>query len=329
MKVTFKDVGQGDSIILEWKIGEHDKVGIIDCNKKSKSNPVRDHIKDAGYKEIEFIILSHPHSDHYSGMNELLSYIEEKNIIVKKFGHSLFILGQDFYRYLIWAEIDTAAMKDLHALVKRIGELRNIGVIRKLEFISENWSQPLSENIVLKCLSPSQMEAEQYMSIVKLEPEKNKRAASASANYLSTMFSLIRGENYYLLTADTEASSLERLLNEMVHQEFEEKSLQVGQLPHHGSKKNRYDPFWEKLKKHDERHAVASAGYNLKYQHPNLTVLRAFFDNGYTINCTNIVHGGEEFSQYLKELKSTSDRLDTISELIDNYKGGEKVFTLS
>lgn len=143
------------------------------------------------------------------------------------------------------------------------------------------------------------------------------------------MFSLIRGDNYYLLTADAEASSLERLLNEMQHKEFEQKALIVGQLPHHGSNKNRFDPFWERLKKHDERHAVASAGYNMKYRHPNLIVLHTFFNNGYIINCTNIVHGGEEFLHYLHELKATSDRLDTISELIDNYKGGEKFFTLT
>lgn len=328
MKVTFKDVGQGDSIILEWKDGEKEKVGIIDCNKKSKNNPVRDHIREAGYKEIEFVILSHPHSDHYSGMNELLFFFEENKIVVNKFGHTLFILGQDFYRYLNWAEINSAAMKELQELITNVGNLRQLGVIKKIEFISENWTQELSVDVLLKCLSPSQDEAERYMSIVKMEPEKNKKAASASANHLSTMFSLVRGDNYYLLTADTEATSLERLLNEMQHKEFEQKALQVGQLPHHGSSKNSYDPFWERLKKHDERHAVASAGYNMKYQHPNLTVLEKFHNNGYIINCTNIVHGGQEYLDYLKSLKATSDRLDTISELIDNYQGGEKVFTL-
>jgi len=328
MKVTFKDVGQGDSIILEWKDEDNQKVGIIDCNKKSKANPVLEHIRDAGYKEIEFVILSHPHSDHYSGMNELLSYFEEEKIIVNKFGHTLHILGPDFYKYLKWAEIDSASMEDLQKLVKRINDLRLSGNIRIMEIIAENWSQKLSRDIEIKCLSPSQIEAERYMSIVKMEPEKNKRAASSAANHLSSMFSLLRDDNYYLLTADTEPLSLDRLLVQRQHTEFSEKSLQVGQLPHHGSLKSHYDPFWDKLKKHEDRYAIASAGYNMKYKHPNLEVLQKFFKSGYIINCTNIVHGSEEFLYYLEELKEASDKLDTFSELIDAYKGGDKVFHL-
>ena len=34
MKITFKDVGQGDSILLEWTDDSKNKIIIIDCNKK-------------------------------------------------------------------------------------------------------------------------------------------------------------------------------------------------------------------------------------------------------------------------------------------------------
>ena len=41
MKITFKDVGQGDSILLEWIDDEGvNKLGIIDCSKKGKEIPM-------------------------------------------------------------------------------------------------------------------------------------------------------------------------------------------------------------------------------------------------------------------------------------------------
>lgn len=328
MKVTFKDVGQGDSIMLEWNDGGKDKVAIIDCNRKSGKNPVKDHIEASGYKEIEFLILSHPHSDHYSGMNELFDFVEKNNITIKSFGHTLFILGPDFYRFLKWVEVESAEMEDLQKLVTRIDELRTAGHIRKIEFISEKWTEQLSEDIELRCISPGQTEAEHYMKGVKYEPDKNKKKASESANYLSTMFCLVRGEKYFLLTADTETVSMERLLAEQAHKVLRDKYLYVAQLPHHGSAKNRHDAFWDSLKKNKERHAVASAGYNLKYQHPDLDVMKVFFDNEYSVTCTNIYHGSKEFLDYLIGLKAASDRLDTVSSLIDNYVAGEKVYHL-
>jgi beta-lactamase superfamily II metal-dependent hydrolase len=326
MKLTFKDVGQGDSLILEWEDVGVRKIGIIDCNKKDKKNPVVEHLKSLDVTEVEFIILSHPHSDHYSGMIELLDYIESQNIIVKKFAHSLFILGKDFYNYLKWVETDTAALLDLQKLVERVGELRRSGVIKKMESVQERWREELSDDIYLKCLSPSQDEAELYMRIVNGEPEKNKREASSGANYLSTLFCLVIAQNYYLLTSDTENYSFERILQQATHPELSKKALSLGQLPHHGSSKNYYPPFWRSIIKTEKRHAVASAGMNTKYKHPHFPVLKSFFEDGYNIHCTSVYHGSREFLEHIKNLAKTCNMLDTFSTLIDSYTEGDKVF---
>jgi hypothetical protein len=34
VKITFKEVDQGDSIILEWRHENVNRIGIIDCNLK-------------------------------------------------------------------------------------------------------------------------------------------------------------------------------------------------------------------------------------------------------------------------------------------------------
>ena len=330
MKITFKDVGQGDSIILEWEDKGVKKIGIIDCNKKDKKNPVVEHLalmKDV--TELEFIILSHPHSDHFSGMIELLNYLEGKNIVVKKFAHSLFLLGKDFYNYLKWVEIDTAALFDLQQLVEKVDTLKKSGIIKTMGNITEDWRYDFGNNRYLKCLSPSHDEAALYMKIVNGEPEKNKKEASSGANYLSTLFCLVLDEKYYLLTSDTESFSFERILQQAAHAELSQKSLSLGQLPHHGSSKNYHPSFWKSIIKTDDRHAVASAGMNAKYKHPHFPVLKSFFEDGYNIHCTSLYHGSQEFIDYIKDFAKTSNKLDTFSTLIDSYSAGDKIFSLS
>ncbi|GEN69210.1 ComEC/Rec2 family competence protein [Chryseobacterium rhizosphaerae] len=326
MKITFKDVGQGDSIILEWEKAGIKKIGIIDCNKKGKLNPVLEHLKILDIEEIDFIILSHPHADHFSGMIDLLNYAESKSIKIKKFAHTLFLLGKDFYKYLNWVEIDTAALEDLQKLVQRTEDLKKSGIILKVSPIIEGWREDLATDIYLKCLSPGQDEATVYMEIVNGEPEKNRKAASSGANYLSTLFCLVKNDNYFLLTSDSELLTFERLLKEKSHEELLEKSLYIGQMPHHGASKNYHKPFWDHVIKTDERHAIASAGENAKYKHPHFEVLNNFYNDGYKIHCTSPYHGSKEFLDHLIELRRLSNQLDSFSTLIDSYTAGDKVF---
>lgn len=88
VKVTFKNVGQGDSILLEWNQDDEDKIAIIDCNRYLNNNPVLDYIKLKEYREINFMILSHPHLDHFSGFVELLNYCKNNNIKIRRFLHT-------------------------------------------------------------------------------------------------------------------------------------------------------------------------------------------------------------------------------------------------
>ncbi len=326
MKVTFKNVGQGDSIILEWKDENQDKIGIIDCNIIDRKNPVADYINTSQYTEIEFIIMSHPHSDHYSGMPGLLEVIVQKGIKVKRFGHSIFILGADFFKYLKWVEIDTAQLKSLQQLVTKIHELRTSGTILKIDMIVEGWQIQLAENISLKCLSPSQLEAEKYQEIVDFEPEKNKKEASKAANFLSTMFKLSIDDYYYLFTADSEICTFERIIKENTHPDLQQHSMRIGQLPHHGAENNHHPAFWETLKKEESPFAIISAGVHLKYNHPRYPVIESFHSAGYQIHCTNIVNGMKTYIKLLKDLGRSSAVLDTFSELVSQDSGGDKIF---
>jgi beta-lactamase superfamily II metal-dependent hydrolase len=328
MKITFKDVGQGDSILIEWQEAGISKIGIIDCNRKFGENPVVDHIQKAGYQNIEFIVLSHPHRDHFSGMVGLLNYIDTNSILVESFGHTLHLLASDYHKYLNGVESDTISKSDLEKLFEKVDELRKRKVIKKISFIVEGTSIPLSDGISLKCLSPSISEAEIYMQSVDLQPIKNKVKASQSANHLSTIFKLVVGDKYYLLTADSEIPTFERLIEEDIHKNLYKKQLEICQLPHHGSSKNYLPSFWNFITKGDSPKAVISAGLHETYQHPHLPVLMDFHAQGYSIHSTNIVYGMVEYMDYLKGLSHISDKLDSFSEIVNCHTGGDKMFVI-
>lgn len=325
MKLTFKDVGQGDSILLEWKKKGVEKVGIIDCNKKGQSNPIKEFIDESAYIEIDFIVLSHPHLDHYSGMVELLDLIEKKGLTLNVFAHTLHHIGSD-YRKLNRVELDTSALKTLRELILKVDLLKKSGVIKRVVLLSENSVIPLIDNdTYLKCLSPGDREAERYMELVDLEPLRKTKEASSSANYLSTFFKLSVGDTYYLLTSDCESLTFERLVEERSHENLQLKQLKICQLPHHGSSNNHSPLFWDSITKSDYPNAVISAGTHGTYKHPHMSVLADFGRRGYKIYSTNIVHG---MSDYINYLNSTSSSLNSFSELVYCPSGGDQTFEL-
>jgi beta-lactamase superfamily II metal-dependent hydrolase len=320
MQVTFKDVGQGDSIIIEWKDREVNKIGIIDCKKKQKSNPVLTHLKDKGYSEIEFIILSHPHSDHYSGFEELLDFIEENNIIVNRFGNTLKEIGSGYWE---WFEVSSEDTRQLAEIVRKADRLRTeVRLIKKYFYVFEDWNISLSPTIEMRSVSPSHDEIQIYQQLVKYDAIENKKEASKAANYLSSLFYIKKDGHHILLTSDAEKETFERIFRE---NRFKDIKFSLCQAPHHGSYNNYLDQFWDNLTTEENKDAVFSSGLNEQYKHPHLVTIKNFEKNGYKIHPTNIVYGIQE---YLDDINKKAMILDTISALDEEgIVGGDKVFS--
>ncbi len=320
MQITFKDVGQGDSIVIEWTDSGSAKVGIIDCKRRQKSNPVIDHIKNKGYKEIEFIILSHPHSDHYSGFEELLDFIEENMIIVHRFGNTLKEIGNGYWE---WFEVSSEDTRQLAEIVRKADRLRNeVGLIKKYFYVFEDWNISLSPTIEIRSISPSHEEIQTYQQSVKYDAIENKKQASKAANYLSSVFYIKKDDHNILLTSDAEKETFARIDNE---KRFAGIQFVLCQAPHHGSYNNYHELFWDNLPTPANKSAVFSSGLNEQYKHPHLVTIKSFEKNGYSIHPTNIVYGMQE---YVDELNKKAMILDTISEIDEeNIVAGDKEFS--
>lgn len=67
--VHYIDVGQGDASFIEFPNKE---VMLIDAGEKEYGGVVKNYISNLGYKDIDYIIGTHPHSDHIGGLQEVI-----------------------------------------------------------------------------------------------------------------------------------------------------------------------------------------------------------------------------------------------------------------
>ncbi len=285
LRITFKAVGQGDSILLEWQDEEgQNHIGVIDCNLvNSGRNPVLEHIKRQNYSKIDFLILSHPHSDHFSGFSSLLDYCEKEAIKVEVFFHSCHLVPD----YLKAACTSITSQREAGMLFQKIMRLFKEGKLDKR--ILDQSGYPFLElpnRLKIKCLSPSERERDDYVSTKKYFYNEEEKDNNPKANFLSSLLKIYQeGEEWYiLLTADSEASTFQRL-DKKNGDEFTGELL-LAQCPHHGAKLNCKRPFWMKKRKSKACFAVFSVGEN-SYGHPDQWTKDTFIDNDYSLRYTS------------------------------------------
>src|SRR3989339_97729 len=66
LKVTFVNVGQGDAIYVEFPNGKN---ALIDGGNSGVL--IDGFLKSKGVTKIDFVALTHPHSDHYRGLKKV------------------------------------------------------------------------------------------------------------------------------------------------------------------------------------------------------------------------------------------------------------------
>ena len=83
LKVSYLDVGQGDSIFLELP---DSKTMLIDAGNPENASFVSAYIRSAGYSKIDYVVATHPHDDHIGGLPEVVKAFEIGAIYMPKVG---------------------------------------------------------------------------------------------------------------------------------------------------------------------------------------------------------------------------------------------------
>lgn len=284
--VEFKNVGQGDSIIIEWHTNSLKKIGIIDCNIINGKNPVLDHLKENQINEIEFIVLTHFHYDHFSGFADVFEYCMLKNIKTKLFFHTIYPFVLQIYNRIFTSQ---KLQKGVERFFKTY-ELFDSFINEKVHISCHLKAFNLSKEISLQFLAP---ESRTYEIMSRqLSRKVNKISTSyLDINRLSSIIYIENQDESILLTSDSNKNVFRKI------QKFITKKVSLAQVPHHGSISNIYHIFWKSVEKRENCPAIFSVGYEPKDKLPNIETVEFFDTNDYDVYSTNSVYGISEYYQ--------------------------------
>lgn len=242
--VTFLDVGQGDSIVVELSSGE---VYLFDCGSSSRKKTgeyvLMPYLKYRGIHSIDAVFVSHPDEDHCNGIEELFALGEEEGITV----------GQ-----LVLPWLADTMREELTSLIQEAGEAAQkepvrISYIKAGDFFA-------TEDASFLCLHPPEAygggstNACSQCFYIELYGSKG---SAGQGNTVSL-----------LLTGDVEGEGEALLLQELKNRSIG--NVTVLKVAHHGSKNATCKKILEQLK---PGAAVISCGKNNSYGHPHTETL--------------------------------------------------------
>ena len=77
LRVNYIDVGQGDSIFIELPNKE---TMLIDAGEAYKSDSVINYLNNLGIKRIDYVVGTHPHTDHIGGLESVINTFDTGSI---------------------------------------------------------------------------------------------------------------------------------------------------------------------------------------------------------------------------------------------------------
>lgn len=168
LKVHYLDVGQGDSIFIELPNNE---TMLIDAAESYQSENIINYLKNLNYQKIDYVIGTHPHTDHIGGLKNIINTFEigkiymPKVVSTTKTYESLLMAIKDKNLKINTAKagtsiIDTDALK-INILAPNNSiytELNNYSVVTKIsygttKFLFMGDAEKLSENEIKENLT--------------------------------------------------------------------------------------------------------------------------------------------------------------------------------
>jgi len=118
LSVHFIDVGQGDCIFIK----SDDMAMLIDAGESSESPSVEAYIRAQGVDKLDYVIATHPHSDHIGGLADIISNFNVGKVIVPKIPDELTPTTKAYENFLL-------AVKDksLKLAAANAGDVYEIG----------------------------------------------------------------------------------------------------------------------------------------------------------------------------------------------------------
>lgn len=118
MSVTFIDVGQGDcTFITSGGVNM-----LIDCGEASEAEKVISYLNEMGVKRLDYVIGTHPHSDHMGGMGSIIRAFDTGEVIMPHLDDSDIPTTRYFENFL-----DACSEKGKYITEAQVGRVIKLG----------------------------------------------------------------------------------------------------------------------------------------------------------------------------------------------------------
>lgn len=272
--VQIFDVGHGDSLLIQSPEGA---IGIVDCCKRESEIPAIDFLIAEQIKEIDFIVLTHPHEDHYRGMLELLEFCDKNSIVIKKFYEvdmNPKSLSFDFTSLDFTSTRNSTYFSRLMVLLHewwKQGRLRRYLCPEGMILLQEG-------DFSISCVAPDARTIRKAVGRKLNEPESE---LNHFINHLSIVLLVSGPDGSALLLADSGVSSQKHILS----QHKGRKKIGFFKISHHGSGRSYHHPLVKLTR--DSKKARAAISTGCQYKTPANEVMSSLSTLGIPTYSTN------------------------------------------
>lgn len=140
VSVSFIDVGQADSILIE----EDEKYMLIDAGNNEDGKLLVDYFKSLGIKRFDYLVGTHPHEDHIGGLDDIINNFEIGTIYMPK----IYTTTKTFEDVL-----DAIKNKELKVTTPKINEEFHLNkALLNVVYVGENAKDLNDSSIILKLI---------------------------------------------------------------------------------------------------------------------------------------------------------------------------------
>jgi beta-lactamase superfamily II metal-dependent hydrolase len=139
LTVHFVDVGQGDSILVQFA----GKNILVDGGESDMGSRVVSYLKSHNVSSLDLVVSNHPHSDHIGGLVAVLKSIPVRQVLDSGEPH----ISQTFENFLTLIE-----QKDIPFKVAKRGQVINLDPLLKIEVLNPpkaHFKDDLNDNSVV------------------------------------------------------------------------------------------------------------------------------------------------------------------------------------
>ncbi len=243
--VSFIDVGQGDCTFIKTKEADI----LIDAGESESAETVLEYLNLYNVDDLEYIIATHPHSDHVGALPKIMEEIETEKLVLP-----------------IKSEKTTDGIEYRNELIQ-IAREKNIEVTEVSldnDYVDSDYEITLGE-LNLDFLGPI--------------------ADDENLNNTSLIVRLTFGETSFLFTGDAEKLEEYTLVSRNFKQGGATLKSDVLKVPHHGSNTSSTPDFIEAV---NPKYAVISCGADNEYGHPHNVTIQTLTNAGAQILRTDI-----------------------------------------